>query len=160
MFHYIYLPPTCSAVYSIFGMVGCGNFFQSEDLQSQFDNITSVADLVEKMDTDPKTDFTLDSDMKENIDNFANNRLNITDLVPGFVELIPFGTSCTWGSGASFNLIASLIYLGCGILLCITPKANPIYGAHKEDDEQDKAGGHTSLSQDNDLTLETNAKIV
>jgi hypothetical protein len=136
-------------------MEGCGNFFHSAELQSQFDNITTVADLVEKMDADPKTDFTLDSAMKENIDNFENNRPNTA--LPGFVELIPFGTSCTWGQGASMNLIASLIYLGCGILLCITPKANPIYGTHKEKDE---AGGQTHLSQDNDLTLTDNAKIV
>ena len=145
-------------------MEGCGNYFHSADLQSQFDNITSVVDLVEKLDSDPKSDFTMDTAMKENIDNFATNRPNITDSVPGFVELIPFGTSCTWGQGASYNLIASLIYLGCGILLCITPKANPIYGSHKEEEEDKAAAGHTDLSQENnDLILETqidNAKIV
>jgi len=149
------------SVFMVFGMEGCGNYFQAANLQGQFDNMTSVAELIDQMDSNPKSDFSMNPAMKDKIENLEDNPINITELVPSFVEIIPFGTKCEWGQGSSLNLFASLIYLGCGILLCLTPKADPIYGSNDDND----ASGSTNLSQkDNeDLRLATttdSAKIV
>jgi len=157
------------SVFTVFGMEGCGNYIHPEALQSQLDNMTSVAALLDSMDANPQSEFTLDPQMKEQITNLEQNPINVTELVPDFVEIIPFGTKCEWGEGASLNLLAALLYLGCGILLCVTPR--PVHSSNNENDgnENERVGGgshRTNLSHnyDNeDLRLATttdDAKIV
>jgi len=146
------------SVFMVFGMEGCGNYFHTETLQGQLDNMTSVAELIDSMDANPKTEFTMNSQLKEKINNLEHNPMNITELVPSFVEIIPFGTKCEWGQGATFNLIAALLYLGCGILLCVTPR--PVHG---NNDDNDNSSTHLSQNENEDLRLATttdNAKIV
>jgi len=130
-------------------------------------NMTSVADLLDGMDANPQlSEFTLNPQMKEQITTL--NSMNVTELVPDFVELVPFGTKCEWGEGASLNLMAALLYLGCGILLCVTPR--PVHSSSNNDNDTDNdrslGGSRTNLSRnfDNeDLRLATttdDAKIV
>mmetsp|Transcript_56526 Transcript_56526/g.63215 ORF Transcript_56526/g.63215 Transcript_56526/m.63215 type:complete len:160 (-) Transcript_56526:112-591(-) len=130
------------------------------------DNMTSVAELLDAMDVNPQlSEFTLNPQMKEQITTL--NSMNVTELVPDFVELVPFGTKCEWGEGASLNLMAALLYLGCGILLCVTPR--PVHSSSNNDDtdnDRSLGGSRTNLSRnfDNeDLRLATttdDAKIV
>jgi len=144
------------AVFMIFGMEGCGRYFIAEDIQGQLDNMTSVAELLERMDTNPKSDFSMNANIRSKVGSFERAGLNMTQLFPDFIDSVPLGTNCEWGSGATFNLIASLLYLGCGFLLCFTPKANPIYGTQKEADTgRVHTSGATKLSQNEDLALAT-----
>lgn len=39
---------------------------------------------------------------------------------------IPTGSQCEWGQGATYNLMACIAYLGCGVLLCFAPKPTPL----------------------------------
>jgi len=123
-------------VYMIFGMEGCGNNFKETELQNIFDNMTAV-------DADPNA-FSIE-----------NFNMNITGIVPSFVEDISFGTQCQWGQGASYNLIACLLYFACGVLLCCTPKPNPICGGKEE--EKEVSSNKTNLSG-SDADLEPQKK--
>mmetsp|Transcript_19212 Transcript_19212/g.41749 ORF Transcript_19212/g.41749 Transcript_19212/m.41749 type:complete len:196 (+) Transcript_19212:103-690(+) len=40
---------------------------------------------------------------------------------------IPTAMECTWGQGSTYNLLACIAYLGCGILLCFAPKPDPLF---------------------------------
>ena len=40
---------------------------------------------------------------------------------------IPTAMECDWGQGSTYNLLACIAYLGCGILLCFAPKPDPIF---------------------------------
>ena len=145
-----------SSVYMMFGMEGCGDNFHATELQHKFDNMAAVGDLVENLDANPDTDFNMDPSLQDKIETF---NINVTDLVPGFVEDIPFGTHCQWGEGASYNLVASLIYLACGVLLCCTPKPNSIYGGTEEPTSNNETNISGSAG-DEDLAAQNDAKIV
>lgn len=133
-------------VFILFGMDGCGNYLDGNQLQGQLDNMTSVVELIDRMDQNPNTNFTMSDTMREKVDTIADrDAVNATELIPSFLESIPFGTKCEWGQGASLNLMASLLYLGCGFLLCFAPNSEPIYGNDKEEDTQ-ISGGTTELS--------------
>lgn len=159
------------AVFIVFGMDGCGNYFDLNLVQEQLDNMTSAALSMERMDQNPNTDFTMGKEMREQVEGLEYETFNVTELVPAFVETIPFGTKCVWGQGASLNLIASLLYFGSGLLLCFTPKAVPIYGSDKEEDTQITGGTSLSLRESSGSSAwtsptegsgdgTTNAKIV
>lgn len=123
------------SVYMIFGMGSCGNYFVASDIQERFDEMNQVGLYVDGLDRNPDVDFQIDPAMAASIESNMNN--TATDMVPAFVERIPFGTQCYWGEGASYNLIASLLYLACGILLCLAPTAKPLYGKPEPYEEDD-----------------------
>jgi hypothetical protein len=50
---------------------------------------------------------------------------SITDAVPG-IQDIPTGVNCEWSEGATYNLLACILYFGCGLLLCCTPQPEPL----------------------------------
>ena len=128
-------------------MEGCGNDFAATELQADtFDN--NITAVVEELDF-----------VQDKLENF--NMVNVTGLVPTFVEDITFGTQCQWGEGASYNLIACLIYFACGMLLCCTPKPNPICGGKEADSSDNKTNTNLSGSDDADLaTQNKNSEIV
>jgi len=47
-------------------------------------------------------------------------------IIPESILNIPTGSECEWGQGATYNLLAVIAYLGCGILLCCAPQPKPI----------------------------------
>lgn len=143
-------------VYMVFGMEGCGNYFHGEELQGKLNNMTAVADLMEKMDSNPKTDFSLNNNLRTKLDGLSEKSVNVTELLPAFIEDIPFGTDCSWGSGATFNLIAALVYFACGLLLCFTPRPAPIWS--RKEDESGKGG--TDLSNSGHFDTSPSARIV
>lgn len=162
-----------STVYMVFGMTGCGNYFDVDTWQQGLDNMTLVADTLAKMDESPNSNFTLpNNDLKEQLDSLVGqNKINLTDIIPEFVEEIPFGTKCSWGTGCTYNLLAIIVYFACGVLLCITPKASPIWGSQIEDEEdlaltpsiKESQKGSTKLStgeSDWSTGENPNAKIV
>ena len=133
----------CRSVYLIFGMEDCGNSFAGSSdilLQSFGGNLTSTALDLNGIDASSED----------------------TGLIPaGFVRSIPYGTKCNWGPGASYNVVASLIYLGCSVLLCCLPSPNPIYGTDtrdltRHDEDGSFVGGnggyHTNLSNGSSAT--------
>lgn len=130
-------------VYLIFGMQDCGNDFagSSDDVLQLFGgNQTTTAIVL----------------------NGTDANIPDTGLIPaGFVRSIPYGTKCNWGPGASYNVVASLIYLGCSVILCFLPSPNPIYGTDtrdptRHDEDGSFIGGnggyHTNLSNSNSVT--------
>jgi len=63
---------------------------------------------------------TLDADL-------AGNENEIVSGGAGFLpDGIPTGTNCEWGQGATYQLIASIAYFGCAILMCFAPEPKPL----------------------------------
>jgi len=53
----------------------------------------------------------------------------VADTGSGFLpDGIPTGSQCEWGQGATYNLMAIIAYLGCGVLLCFAPQPKPLCG--------------------------------
>ncbi|KAG7345180.1 hypothetical protein IV203_032711 [Nitzschia inconspicua] len=50
---------------------------------------------------------------------------DLSDFLP-FLQDVPSGTLCGWSEAATYNLVAIVLYFGCGILLCFTPKPDPL----------------------------------
>lgn len=63
------------------------------------------------------------------------NNATATMLFPEVFQHIPFGDTCNWGPGASYNIVAALLYFACGVLLCISPHSNPLFGGGDDDGE-------------------------
>jgi len=58
-------------------------------------------------------------------DNDIVNNISET-VIPESILNIPTGSECTWGPGATYNLLACIAYFGCGVLLCFTPQPKPL----------------------------------
>ena len=145
----------------MFGMEGCGNYFHADEIQGRLDNMTAMTDMMESMDSNPKTDFSLNDKLRESLDGMNGMKgLNVTEIIPSFIEEIPFGTDCSWGSGATYNLIASLIYFACGVLLCCTPNPAPIYSQKEVNYSAADPAEGTNLSDSDNLGARPGAKIV
>lgn len=128
-----------AAVFIVFGMDGCGQYLNGEQLQEGFDNMTMVADMIENMDENPNSSFEMNDQMREQIESIDSENpfgFNATELIPDFLQAIPLGTKCHFGQGASLNVVTVIIYFACGFLLCFTPKPDPIWGSDKESDTQ------------------------
>lgn len=143
-------------VYAVFGMEGCGTDFIATELLNDVD--AAAAEYKNQLDA-ATTDFTsvgtypgmdateLGADLGLNLNMTG---VNITEslLEKGFpieiAQKIPFGTKCNWGPGASFNLMAVLIYFVSGALLCCLPDPTPVCEGRKESEQERKS---TNLSR-------------
>jgi len=127
-------------VFMVFGMEGCGNV----DSDYEF----GLFDTNEK-GNNTLTSTTSASEQWENFNHIDHNTvINYTSnhLVPAqYLESLAssFGSKCEWQEGASYNLVATLLYFVCGLLLCCTPAANPIFGGTEQ---------LSPISQDDDGT--------
>jgi len=146
-------------VFMVFGMKGCGNVVDSD---FEFD----------LFDIDEKENTTSASEQWENFNhidhntviNYTSNRLFRGQYLESLAS--SFGSKCEWEEGASYNLVATLLYFVCGLLLCCTPAANPIFGGteqlsqiNQDDDGMNDLDLRPSWSAP-DGQSQTNAKIV
>jgi len=49
----------------------------------------------------------------------------VTNIIPQTGD-IPTGENCEWGEGATFNLMACVLYFASGLLLCCSPQPKPL----------------------------------
>mmetsp|Transcript_5866 Transcript_5866/g.16712 ORF Transcript_5866/g.16712 Transcript_5866/m.16712 type:complete len:221 (+) Transcript_5866:120-782(+) len=109
------------SVYVIFGMEGCGNSFVDSELGEELKSAANTLALAAAVGV-----------------NRTQPGIAPDELIPEVLfQHIPFGTTCNWGPGATYNITASLIYFVCGVLLCIAPESDPIFGEENQSESED-----------------------
>jgi len=133
-------------VFMVFGCAMCGGDVDTSNYGGLFgNNATSSSTAAGASMTEHWENFNhIDHNT---IMNDATNTVSRNQYLGKLVS--SFKSKCEWEEGASYNLVATLLYFICMLLNCCTPAANPMFGGKEESKSspisQDEEDGNNDL---------------